>query len=437
MRPLVVIGDALLDIDAVGQAKRLSPDAPVPVLEGIDERPRAGGAALAATLAASGDRPVVLIAPLAADGDARRLRKLIDVELIAVPWSGSTPVKTRLRAGGQTVARVDRGGRAGPIGDLPLPARRALDAAAGVLVADYGHGAARLLRSVSRAPLVWDPHPRGSTPVPGAALVTPNSAEAAGFVPEIAGDGLAAARRRAATLARRWRAQAVSITSGAEGALLHLGAEQVLAVPPPLVAVGDSCGAGDCFAASATAALADGALPSEAVVAAVAAASRFVAAGGAGELSSRAVEPDTDVIAAVRAAGGRVVATGGCFDLLHAGHVALLQAARALGDCLVVLVNSDASVRRLKGPGRPLQPAADRARVLASLRYVDAVIAFEEDTPEQALRKVRPDLWVKGGDYDVSQLPERTVLIEWGGEAVVVPYLDGRSTSGLVESARR
>jgi rfaE bifunctional protein nucleotidyltransferase chain/domain len=131
-----------------------------------------------------------------------------------------------------------------------------------------------------------------------------------------------------------------------------------------------------------------------------------------------------------------VVATGGCFDLLHAGHIATLEAARRLGDCLVVLVNSDASVRRLKGPARPLVPVADRVRVLEALECVDAVLVFDEDTPVEAIRKVRPHVWAKGGDYAGYDVPEARTLAEWGGQAVVLPYLQGRSTTALVHTAQ-
>ncbi|OMI32916.1 D-glycero-beta-D-manno-heptose 1-phosphate adenylyltransferase, partial [Streptomyces sparsogenes] len=137
----------------------------------------------------------------------------------------------------------------------------------------------------------------------------------------------------------------------------------------------------------------------------------------------------------VRARGGTVVATGGCFDLLHAGHVGLLENARRTGDCLIVCVNSDASVRRLKGPGRPITPLADRVRVLAGLGCVDAVAVFDEDTPEALLRVLRPEVWVKGGDYSVDALPETAALREWGGQALVLPYLDGRSTTELARRA--
>jgi rfaE bifunctional protein nucleotidyltransferase chain/domain len=133
----------------------------------------------------------------------------------------------------------------------------------------------------------------------------------------------------------------------------------------------------------------------------------------------------------VHAAGGTVVAAGGCFDLLHAGHVSLLQAARSLGDCLIVCLNSDESVRRLKGEGRPLNPAADRVSVLSALHCVDAVLVFGEDTPSAALQRLRPDVWVKGGDYEGQVLPEAALLSTWGGQAVTVPYLAGRSTTQL------
>jgi D-beta-D-heptose 7-phosphate kinase/D-beta-D-heptose 1-phosphate adenosyltransferase len=126
------------------------------------------------------------------------------------------------------------------------------------------------------------------------------------------------------------------------------------------------------------------------------------------------------------------VAAGGCFDLLHAGHVRLLEAARALGDCLVVCLNSDESVRRLKGPGRPVVPEDDRAQVLLGLGCVDAVAVFGEDTPAAVLERLRPHLFVKGGDYGTRDLPEAEVLARWGGEAVLVPYLEGRSSSRLL-----
>jgi D-beta-D-heptose 7-phosphate kinase / D-beta-D-heptose 1-phosphate adenosyltransferase len=151
-------------------------------------------------------------------------------------------------------------------------------------------------------------------------------------------------------------------------------------------------------------------------------------------------EPRRDALAvaeAIRARGGRVIATGGCFDLLHAGHVQMLERARSLGDGLVVLLNSDRSVRRLKGPQRPLVPESDRAAVLLGLGCVDAVEVFDEDTPCEALRRLRPDAFVKGGDYHDADIPERALMEELGGEFLVVPFLEGRSTSRLIDEARQ
>jgi rfaE bifunctional protein nucleotidyltransferase chain/domain len=139
------------------------------------------------------------------------------------------------------------------------------------------------------------------------------------------------------------------------------------------------------------------------------------------------------VVARTRAAGGRVVATGGCFDILHAGHVSLLRRARELGDALVVCLNSDDSVRRLKGSGRPYTSAKDRAAILEALACVDAVAVFEEDTPAELLGRIRPDVWVKGGDYDPRSLPEAPLVEGWGGRVEIVPYVAGRSTTRIVE----
>jgi rfaE bifunctional protein nucleotidyltransferase chain/domain len=201
----------------------------------------------------------------------------------------------------------------------------------------------------------------------------------------------------------------------------------------------DTCGAGDCFSAAAGLALRDGRLLTEAVTEAVHRAAAFVASGGVHDDEG---PPEAgqqrvwDVVRRTRERGGTVVATGGCFDLLHAGHISLLRQARALGDCLVVCLNSDASVRGLKGPGRPVVGEQDRARVLAALDCVDAVMIFEERTPVEVLERLRPDLWAKGGDYAHMDLVEAQVVRRHGGEVVVLPYLEGRSTTLLVERVR-
>jgi rfaE bifunctional protein nucleotidyltransferase chain/domain/rfaE bifunctional protein kinase chain/domain len=489
--PLVVVGDALLDRDLDGRAGRLAPDAPVPVVDDPAERCRPGGAALAATLAARLDgRAVTLLTALAGDDAGAVLRELLElagVEVVDLGLTGRTPEKIRVRAGGHSLLRVDRVTRPGRVGPLCSAGRRALAGAGAVLVADYGRGVAAepgvraaLAGLPRRRPLVWDPHPRGPAPVPGARLATPNRAEAAGFAPEVEGDDLAAVTAQARLLAERWSAAGVAVTLGPRGALLVEGAGAPMVMPATSAPGGDPCGAGDRFAATAAGLLADGALPSEAIAAAVTAATTFVAAGGATSIhldpasvaapeprfpvpsppvgeanpspgggssvvhsplgeppAESAMERALAVIDAVRAGGGTVVATGGCFDLLHAGHVATLRSARSLGDCLVVCLNSDDSVRWLKGLERPLVPEVDRVAVLEALGCVDVVVPFDERTPEAVLQRLRPDVFAKGGDYALADLPEAALLATWGGQAVVLPYLEGRSTTQLMKEVVR
>lgn len=456
MTRVTVVGDALLDRDLEGVVERICPDAPVPVFDTGAERARPGGAALAAALLAADGDDVVLVTALGADRPGRELLDLLDavgVHVVDLGLRGPTPEKLRVRAGGQSLLRLDRGGPPSPLGPLVDRGRAALAAADAVLVSDYGRGLAaqsdvrEALTDLTRAAVVWDPHRHGPESVAGIRLATPNGSEATAACPTVDATGLVADAARAENLAARWQA-AVVITLGRRGALLAGHGGPPLVVLPPREVDGDACGA-DRFAGAAALALARGAVLSEAVEAAVATASDFVAAGVSGfrgfsgaATASPAARPwpgrssSAAVVAAVRAAGGTVVATGGCFDLLHAGHVATLRAARRLGDCLIVCLNGDASVRRLKGPDRPLQSEGDRAEVLAALDCVDAVEVFDDDTPLVVLERLRPDVFVKGGDYAVVDLPEAATLAHWGGQAVVVPYLAGRSSSRLIEEAR-
>jgi rfaE bifunctional protein nucleotidyltransferase chain/domain len=270
-------------------------------------------------------------------------------------------------------------------------------------------------------------------------MVTPNLAEATALEPEPHGDDAEAVAARAAALARRWEATEVCVTCGARGAVVAGpdGGGPTAAVPAQPVQGGDPCGAGDRFASRLAGALADGVDGREAVARAVDAATRFVAAGGAmaarlGEPRTPGAHPVDELLERIRARGGTVVATGGCFDLIHPGHVRTLEAARALGDCLVVCLNSDASTRRLKGDGRPVVAEEDRAAVLRALRCVDEVVVFDEDTPATLLERLRPDVWVKGGDYAPEDLPEAEVVARWGGRIALMPFLEGRSSTHLI-----
>jgi D-beta-D-heptose 7-phosphate kinase/D-beta-D-heptose 1-phosphate adenosyltransferase len=442
--PIVVVGDSLLDVDIEGEADRLCPDAPVPVVCGRGEHRRPGGAGLAALLAAREGAEVVLITALGEDASGQRLRALLSglAELVRLPLRGTTSRKTRVRARGQTLLRIDTGdGRAwrGPEGDR---AARALRNAAAVLVSDYGRGACETVRDLLgdlTVPLIWDPHPSGSPPVPGCSLVTPSEAEAAVLCAHSYADPALAARH----LVRDLRAEAVAVTLGRHGAVLSSRGGRPIRVRPPAPVIGrDTCGAGDRFASAAALAMSGGASAHEAVAVAVAEATRFVEAGGAAAIRltepSPARRPRTagELAALVRETGGRLIATGGCFDLLHAGHVSLLRQARALGDALIVCVNSDDSVRRLKGPGRPVVAERDRVEILRALGCVDAVVVFTEDTPSVLIEHLRPDVWVKGGDYSGLELPEAEAVRRTGGEIVVLPSVPGHSTTGLIAAAQ-
>ncbi|WP_040872200.1 D-glycero-beta-D-manno-heptose 1-phosphate adenylyltransferase [Nocardia exalbida] len=457
MKPLVVVGDSILDVDIEGVADRLSPEAPVPVVDVERRWVRPGGAGLAAALAAQSVAEVSLITATTDDRDGHTLARLLgrDVRVVTMPLRGETVRKTRIRAAGQSLLRLDTGDGTADGGQLTASVATTLRAAGAILVADYGRGVAahpqirhtltELARSV---PVVWDPHPRGPAPTPGASLVTPNLKEARQFAP-----GYVEADELAKVLRDEWAADSVAVTTGSGGAVLANGKRlTVVPVPAEIRIAGhagtDTCGAGDRFASAATAALCHGSTVAEAVSHAVDAAAGFVAAGGAATLSicdsTAAAESDTtetggsafEVAARVRAAGGRLVATGGCFDLLHPGHVSLLRRARAMGDALVVCLNSDASVRRLKGPHRPIVPARDRARLLIALSSVDAVVVFDESAPSALLDRLRPDVWVKGGDYTGVDLPEAAVVRGYGGEIALIPTVRGYSTTQLVAATQ-
>lgn len=459
---VVVIGDAVLDVDLDGRTDRLCPDAPVPVLDVGSTRRSPGGAGLTALLCAASGARVTLVAPLADDQPGLALAGLLRRTVTVLPLGhvGATRTKTRVRSSGQSLVRIDEGGPATPT-DVPVDeVRRLLTGADVVLVSDYGAGVTHdpqlrrlLTEAAASRPVVWDPHPRGGSPVPGVALVTPNLAEAQGVAQAVLevsgrlpGDVLAD------ELCSVWGAGAVAVTAGADGAFLARSAGEPMFTPAIPAEGGDPCGAGDRFAASAAVAIATGALVPEAVGRAVADASAWVATGGAEGFRRREEPPsstardaspaadgplwagrdDLDRLGASLRARGALVATGGCFDIVHAGHVATLQAARRLGDALVVLLNSDESVARLKGPGRPVVTAADRARVLAAFDCVDAVVVFDDDDPRATLDQLRPDVWAKGGDYGGAPMPEAEVVRRHGGRVVLLPYLGGRSTTSIL-----
>lgn len=461
---IAVVGDVLLDVDLSGSADRLSPDAPVPVVSVHHAVERAGGAGLVAALLARDGVDVSLVTVLGDDARADTLRASLartasapgagSIEVIAGPSNAPTPVKTRVRGSGQAVVRVDENCAPPPPAVSTTAMRDALEHVDAIVVADYGRGVTAdaglriaLDAAATRVPLVWDPHPSGNPPVAGATVVTPNAVEAQAAA-RVAGDGIDAAGTAASVLADRWGCSSVLVTLGHRGALLHVP-EKSRDVPHVVPAIAmhdvDTCGAGDRLASALAVALARGRALPEAVADAVESTGRFLVEGGVSALAQPAnthrlsgeADDALSVAHDTRLRGGTVVATGGCFDLLHAGHARTLAAARALGDCLIVCLNSDDSVRRLKGAERPIMSQNDRVDLLRALECVDAVIVFDENTPETVLRRISPDIWVKGGDYVAEELPETAVLAEWGGRTVTVPYVPGRSSTRLAGALAR
>ncbi|GAA5113886.1 PfkB family carbohydrate kinase [Haloechinothrix salitolerans] len=492
----MIVGDTFLDVDLEGRADRLCPEAPVPVVDVGDEWLRPGGAGLAAALATRSTPDVVLITAIADDEAGGRLTRLLAdaAEVVPVPLRGATVCKRRVRAGGQSLLRMDSGDGRAEHAPLDDRVHQALDAAGAVLVSDYGRGItsnqalrAHLTELAQRVPVVWDPHPSGASPVDRTRLVTPNEPEAwrlcdgasdAGRYDSLAlgtpggsHTNNGSVRDIASLLRHAWRCDGVAVTLGARGALLTVnGGTRTIPVSPGAAdraagAHADTCGAGDRFASAVAAELLTGVDTEAAVTTAVDSAARFVAAGGATGLSLKATPkahaarahaaasasppvaaavPTTpassgvsafDVAERIGRDGGTVVAAGGCFDLLHPGHTRLLERARELGDALVVCLNSDRSVRQLKGPGRPILSEDDRARLLLSMSAVDGVVIFDEPTPTSVLDRLRPDVWVKGGDYDPDTLPEADVVRRNGGRIELLPLLGDYSTTKLAATA--
>jgi D-beta-D-heptose 7-phosphate kinase/D-beta-D-heptose 1-phosphate adenosyltransferase len=446
---ITVVGDVLLDVDMSGEATRLCPDAPVPVVDVSDVRRRAGGAGLVARMLAQDGHRVTLVTVLSDDGASLELEgALAGVRVVSGPSGARTPVKTRVRAGRQPVVRVDEGCEQPEVPAATAVMIRALERAEAIIVADYGRGLAAnqevrdvLAARAGHIPIVWDPHPSGAVPVPGVAVVTPNLSEAAKATD--AGTGTPAAIAAVGSmLLERWQSQSVLVTMGEQGGLLSQRNASPVTIPAPPTEVADPCGAGDRLAASLAVHLAEGCSLSDAAELAINEAAAFLGAGGVASLPDRhrpvwhhsRDEDALDLARRVRANGGTVVATGGCFDLLHAGHARTLAAARDLGDCLIVCLNSDESVRRIKGEQRPIVSQQDRAELLLALECVDAVLVFGEDTPETCLEMLRPDIWVKGGDYRASDLPEAGLVKSWGGRCMTVPFHQARSTSVLADA---
>ena len=472
-RRVVVVGDATLDAYVVGEVERISPEAPVPVLAVEREEFMLGGAANVAKCLIALGAQARLCTVIGDDADGAIFRS--EATNLGIAQAGIlsdrerlTTRKTRIVARHQQVIRLDRETVA-PLSaalEKRLRARiaSAVRAAGAVILADYATGV--LTPAVCRAaiaaagtrPVLVDPKSPPWEPFRGATVLKPNLREAESFAGRLLSSSDDASRA-ALKMAAELGVGHVLITRGQAGMTLASSARdgesavvEIAARPRELV---DVTGAGDVVAASVALALAAGAGIGEAAwianVAAGVKVGKFGAATVTGqeilaELGAKSARSHEKVLdreqaaalaAKLRGQGRSVVFTNGCFDILHLGHVRYLERSRALGEALIVGVNTDASVRRLKGSGRPLQSEHDRAQILASLECVDAVVLFDEDTPIRLIRALRPAVLTKGADYKTKRDVVGWDAVEkWGGRVELVELVAGRSTSSLVSKAR-
>ena len=460
---VVVFGDVMLDRYFTGAARRISPEAPVPVVRVNAEVLRPGGAAnVAAGIVALGAR-CTLFGAVGDDADGLQLEQLlldagVDCRLQRDPHR-RTVTKLRVTSRGQQLLRLDFEDDPVPV---PVPAsaigpHRALadvlSSAHALVLSDYAKGmladpAGFVAEARTRhVPVIVDPKRGPFARFRGAQVLTPNLHEfvAASGGGTIADDADLAARAR--SLREAAGVEALLLTRGAAGMSLFME-DGRLDLPAEAREVFDVTGAGDTVAAVLAAALAGGMSLESAVEPSNRAAGIAVAQTGtrpvsfhdltASGLADGVIAQDALVarVAEARARGERIVFTNGCFDLLHAGHVSYLQEAAGLGDRLIVAINDDASVKRLKGEGRPYAKATDRARVLAGLRGVDWVTVFEDDTPEALIERLAPDVLVKGGDHRIDGVVGGALVRRLGGEVRILGLKPGRSTTALAARVR-
>lgn len=459
---VLVVGDLMLDRYWTGATGRISPEAPVPVVRLNDSEDRPGGAAnVAVNVAALGAR-AILAGVIGQDEAGEALLTALRARGIATDAVviGRAPTITKLRvlSRNQQLIRLDTedaGQNAPPA--LGEAVDRALAGSDVVVLSDYAKGALHdvgTLISTARArgiPVLVDPKGRDFHKYRGASLLTPNQSELEAVVGECRDD--AELTQRAAKLRHDLDIGALLVTRSARGMTLIDGGDNAHHLPASAREVFDVTGAGDTVIAVLAGALAAGqSLPASAALANTAAGIVVgkigVATATRSELrlalhqrgvGGRTAQTRDRLVQVVREAhdrGETVVMTNGCFDLLHAGHVAYLEDAKRLGDRLIVAVNSDESVRRLKGPERPITPLADRMAVLAGLAAVDWVVDFDDDTPADLIADVGPDVLVKGGDYRPEDIAGGDSVIARGGRVEVLPFREGRSTSAIVEAIR-
>jgi D-beta-D-heptose 7-phosphate kinase/D-beta-D-heptose 1-phosphate adenosyltransferase len=461
----LVIGDVMLDREVAGRVHRISPEAPVPIVSIQQQRVCPGGAGnVAASLAALGCQ-VTLVGCIGTDREGELLRHALrqaDVAKLLLTASAElhTICKTRILAGGQQLLRLDQDGHRTDIeryGEaLRCDVLPQIEQHQVVVLSDYEKGtlSESLIREVvdrcrsANIPCIVDPKKTDLQVYRGATLLCPNLHEAErGLRTDLADNNAVAAA--AQQLRGDLSLDFMLITQGAEGMTLATP-QGTVHVPARRCAARDITGAGDTVVAVLAACLATSWEIGAACRLATLAASLAVGRSGtyvvsAEELqiahegkspkilnrqSAQAFADDS------RRQGQRVVFTNGCFDILHAGHLYCLEQARQLGDCLIVGLNSDQSVRILKGDSRPIIDQDHRAALLAGLACVDAVVLFDEETPAALIMHLRPDVLIKGGEYDPATIPGADTLARYGGQVITIPMLPGLSTTRIVNAGK-
>ena len=456
---VLILGDLMLDRYWMGSSQRISPEAPVPVVnvEQCEDRP--GGAANVANNCAALGSQTALIGVVGDDEPAQSLRQTLQRAGVTLYWHVdprvATITKLRILSQHQQLLRTDF---EQPIDVDAAVMYQSLHARLPecdlVVFSDYGKGTLadcqRLIQACRQAgrPCLVDPKGQDFERYRGATLLTPNQTEFEAVVGRCRDAQDLADKAQNLLQALQW--QALLVTQGAQGMTLIQPNQMPQRFLAKAQEVYDVTGAGDTVIATLASALACGAALGQATDWANTAASlsvqklgtatvsaaqlRSALAHGSGVITQAVVEV-TELIEQVRrvqAQGKQVVFTNGCFDLLHAGHVTYLQQAAQLGDCLIVALNSDASVARLKGDKRPINPLAARMAVMASLASVTWVCAFEQDTPEQLIELVQPNILVKGGDYTVEQIVGARSVLAQGGQVHSLAWVESCSTSQTI-----
>ncbi len=457
---VLVVGDVMLDRYWHGSTSRISPEAPVPVVKVGQTEDRAGGAANVALNIAALGAGSSLVGIVGNDDNGEAVKQRLRAAQVAYDFiiSGTAPTITKLRviSRHQQLIRMDfeESFDRNDAEQLVDGALSLLPHVGAVVLSDYAKGALEEPQALIQKarelqiPVFVDPKGTDFKRYSGATLLTPNLSEFEAVVGECSSEQVLV--DKGLKLLEQLDLTALLVTRGESGMTLLRRGEPELHLPARAMEVFDVTGAGDTvISVLATAVAAGQSLPAAVALsnlsAGIVVGKLGTATVSAPELakavqsergSERGVMSEEQLLFALQDAkkqGEKIVFTNGCFDILHAGHVGYLEEARNLGDRLVVAINSDASVKRLKGEGRPINPAEERMIVLSKLEAVDWVVTFEDDTPERLLEKLQPDVLVKGGDYTIEQVVGAPIVQGYGGSVEVLSFLDNCSTTAIVE----